>query len=73
MEFMPLIVMLKEGRKVWEEMANVRGLVEGPWAVCGDFNTTRFILEKRNARRRKLGMVEFSDIVDDLKLIDLPL
>ncbi|WMV09786.1 hypothetical protein MTR67_003171 [Solanum verrucosum] len=60
-------------RKVWKEMTDIRGLVEGPWADCGDFNTTRFISEKRNARRRNLGMVEFSDIKNDLKLIDLSL
>lgn len=35
-----------ERTKVWEEMTDVRGLMEGPWAVCGDFNTTRFISEK---------------------------
>lgn len=35
-----------ERRKAWKEMRDVRGPVEGPWAVCGDFNTTRHIREK---------------------------
>ncbi|XP_075095147.1 uncharacterized protein LOC142173453 [Nicotiana tabacum] len=51
----------------------MRGLVESPWAICGDFNVTRFSSEKRNCLRRSRAMVEFSDFIDDMNLIDLPL
>ncbi|KAG5578792.1 hypothetical protein H5410_049419 [Solanum commersonii] len=27
-----------ERRLVWEELVHVRGLMEGPWDICGDFN-----------------------------------
>lgn len=37
-----------EREHVWEEIGTVRSLFEGPWAVCGDFNVTRFPSEKRN-------------------------
>ncbi|KAH0658710.1 hypothetical protein KY289_027458 [Solanum tuberosum] len=30
-----------ERRLVWEELGSVRGLFEGPWALCGDFNVSR--------------------------------
>ncbi|KAG5586475.1 hypothetical protein H5410_046909 [Solanum commersonii] len=62
-----------ERRSVWEEMGAIRGIIEGPWVVCGDFNVVRFILEKRNCVRRTRGMKEFSDVIDDLKLLDLQL
>jgi len=62
-----------ERRKVWEEIADVRGLMEGPWAICGDFNTTRYVSEKRNCNRRSRGMIEFSDFIEDMNLIDLQL
>ncbi|WMV41830.1 hypothetical protein MTR67_035215 [Solanum verrucosum] len=62
-----------ERRKVWEEIADVRGLMEGPWAICGDFNTIRYVSEKRNCNRRSRGMIEFSDFIEDMNLIDLQL
>ncbi|XP_060210641.1 uncharacterized protein LOC132637591 [Lycium barbarum] len=62
-----------ERRTVWEEVGAVRELMEGPWAVCGDFNVARFISEKRNFRRRRRSMVEFSDFIEDMNLIDLQL
>nr|XP_009608246.1 uncharacterized protein LOC104102270 [Nicotiana tomentosiformis] len=62
-----------ERRKVWWEIGVVRGLVEGPWSVCGDFNVTIFPSEKINCLRRSRAMVEFSDFIDDMNLIDLPL
>ncbi|XP_070050365.1 uncharacterized protein [Nicotiana tomentosiformis] len=47
--------------------------MEGPWAVCGDFNVTRFPSEKRNCNRRSRSMVEFSDFINDMNIIDLSL
>uniref|UniRef100_A0A0V0HCT0 Putative ovule protein n=1 Tax=Solanum chacoense TaxID=4108 RepID=A0A0V0HCT0_SOLCH len=62
-----------ERREVWDELGAVRGLMEGPWVVCGDFNVCRFPTGKRNYQRRSTAMVEFSDFIEDLELIDLPL
>ncbi|WMV58070.1 hypothetical protein MTR67_051455 [Solanum verrucosum] len=62
-----------ERRPVWEEIGSIRGLIEGPWAVCGDFNEARYVLEKRNCIRRTIGMREFSDLIKDLNLVDLQL
>lgn len=47
--------------------------MEGPWAICGDFNIVRFPTEKRNCRRRSTAMVEFSNFIEDMSLIDLQL
>lgn len=62
-----------ERRAVWREIGGVRGLMEGPWAVCGDFNVTRYASEKRNCNRRTRAMLEFSDFIEDMELIDLQL
>ncbi|XP_016513659.1 uncharacterized protein LOC107830565 [Nicotiana tabacum] len=62
-----------ERRKDWWEIGAVRGLVEGPWVVCSNFNITRFPSEKRNCLRRSRAMMKFSDFIDDMNLIDLPL
>ncbi|KAF3625895.1 putative mannosyl-oligosaccharide 1,2-alpha-mannosidase MNS3-like [Capsicum annuum] len=63
----------KERRIVWDELSSVRGLMEGPWAICGDFNVTRYIFEKKNGTNRTRGMGEFSDFIEDMKLVDLQL
>lgn len=62
-----------ERREVRNELGMVRGLIEGPWAICGDFNMCRFSSEKRNCQRRSSAMIEFSDTIEELELIDLPL
>nr|XP_009804761.1 PREDICTED: uncharacterized protein LOC104249929 [Nicotiana sylvestris] len=53
-----------ERRAVWREIGGVRGLMEGPWAVCGDFNVTRYASEKRNCNRRTRAMLEISDFIE---------
>jgi len=55
---------------VWEEIGSVSSLIEGPWALCGDFNVARVTSEK-NCNGRTKGMKEFSDHIEDKKLIDL--
>nr|XP_016487802.1 PREDICTED: uncharacterized protein LOC107807866 [Nicotiana tabacum] len=62
-----------ERKEVWREIGAVRGLMEGPWAVCGNFNVTRYPSEKRECSRRSRVMVEFSDFIEDMELIDLRL
>ncbi|XP_070016488.1 uncharacterized protein LOC142182619 [Nicotiana tabacum] len=62
-----------ERKIVWREIGAVKGLMEGPWAVCGDFNVTRYPSEKRECLRRSKAMVEFSDFIEDMELIDLRL
>lgn len=63
----------KERRMVWDGLGCVRGLIERPWAVCGDFNVTRYISEKKNCSIRTRGMREFSDFIEDMNLVDLQL
>ncbi|KAM3252928.1 hypothetical protein P3L10_006998 [Capsicum annuum] len=62
-----------ERRLVWEELADVRGLFDGPWAICGDFNVCRFPSEKRDWNKRNSAMREFTDCIEELDLIDLQL
>lgn len=41
--------------------------------MCGDFNITIYPSEKRNCRRRTPAMIDFSDFIEDMDLIDLQL
>ncbi|KAG5598653.1 hypothetical protein H5410_030023 [Solanum commersonii] len=59
-----------ERRLVWEELADVRGLMDGPWAICGDFNVCRFPSEKRDCSKRNSAMRELSDCIEDMDLVD---
>ena len=48
----------------------MRSLCEGPWVVCGDFNTTSFPSEKTNCIRLSRTMVDLSRCINELELID---
>lgn len=41
--------------------------------VCGDFSTTKFEIERRNNNGITRAMKKYSDIIEDLELIDHPL
>jgi len=62
-----------EREEMWHEIAGVRGLWDGHWVLGGDFNVCRFESEKLNCLRRTSAMRSFSDTIQDLNLIDLPL
>ncbi|XP_047259929.1 uncharacterized protein LOC124892764 [Capsicum annuum] len=62
-----------ERKEVWDELGAVKGILEGPWAVCGNLNVCRFPTEKRDCQRRTSAMIELSETIEDLELTDLPL
>ena len=41
----------EERKEVLWEVGSARGLFDGPWVVCGDFNTARFPSKKKNYSR----------------------
>lgn len=49
-----------EKLECWEEITAIKELCEGPWTSCGDFNTVRFMRERRGCNRIKNAMSEFS-------------
>lgn len=60
-----------QGKEVGlEKIGSVRGLIVGPWALCGDFNVARFTSEK-NGNGKTKGMKKFSNFIKDMKLIDM--
>ncbi|WMV46022.1 hypothetical protein MTR67_039407 [Solanum verrucosum] len=62
-----------EREEVWWELGAVRGLFTGPWVVVGDFNTVRFPSEKKNCSRYNKAMMDFSEFIEDMELVDLQL
>ncbi|XP_070013728.1 uncharacterized protein [Nicotiana sylvestris] len=57
----------------WEELAVVRGLWNDSWIIGGDFNVCRFENERFNCIRRSRVMKIFSNFIQDMGLVDLPL
>uniref|UniRef100_A0A0V0H1E2 Putative ovule protein n=1 Tax=Solanum chacoense TaxID=4108 RepID=A0A0V0H1E2_SOLCH len=49
-----------EKLECWEEIAAIKELCEGPWISHGDFNTVRFMKERRGCNRITNVMSEFS-------------
>ncbi|XP_015169579.1 uncharacterized protein, partial [Solanum tuberosum] len=62
-----------ERQEVWWEIGAVRSLFTGPWVLGGDFNIVRYASEKRNCSRTSVYMNDFSDVIEDMELIDPPL
>ncbi|WMV08580.1 hypothetical protein MTR67_001965 [Solanum verrucosum] len=62
-----------ERQEVWWEIGAVRSLFTGPWVLEGDFNFVRYASEKRNCSRTSAYMNDFSDVIEDMELIDPPL
>ncbi len=55
------------------ELAVLKVVCRGPWVLCGDFNMTRNLLERRGRSWSGRLMNMFTDLINDLELIDLPL
>ena len=51
----------------------IRGIWDDPWCLGGDFNVILSQRERSNQGRLTSAMRRFAQIVDELKLIDLPL
>lgn len=62
-----------EREDLWLEFAAIRGIWNEQWVIGGDFNVCRFQSERYNCIRRSKAMKNFSDTIQDLNLIDLPL
>ena len=64
----------KKGEEAfWGELGVVRGLWGGPWCVAGEFNVIRFPMECSRGGKLNSTMRRFFEIIEDLKLRDLPL
>ncbi len=55
------------------ELAELKDSCNGLWVMCGDFNLTRSPLERKGRSWCKKLMSMFSDLINELQLIDLPL
>ncbi|XP_058106921.1 uncharacterized protein LOC131250655 [Magnolia sinica] len=59
-------------RALWEELASFSSLVQGPWAVCGDFNATLDNSKRRSRRPAdKASSSDFAEAINNAGLLDL--
>lgn len=45
-----ILLIVEEREELWWEMDGIRGVCEGTWMICGNFNITRYVTEKKNSR-----------------------
>ncbi|XP_058099804.1 uncharacterized protein LOC131244173 [Magnolia sinica] len=58
-------------RQLWHFMGTISAAIQGPWASCGDFNTTATTNERRSrCLPERGGMREFSDVINSAGLMD---
>ncbi|RVX03496.1 hypothetical protein CK203_027938 [Vitis vinifera] len=58
---------------MWEELGAIRGIWDDPWCLGGDFNVILSQRERSSQGRLIGAMRRFTQIVDELELLDLPL
>ncbi|XP_028053162.1 uncharacterized protein LOC114257580 [Camellia sinensis] len=60
-------------KELWVSLTRLKSLFLGPWCMGGDFNEIRNIAERIGCSRKDRGMRDLNDLVEQLKLIDLPM
>lgn len=63
--------MIERRGKKHGEVGAARGLCEGQWVLCGDFNTVRHPSEKKKCNMISKAITDFSDFIEDMELMDL--
>ena len=58
---------------MWNELIGIQHLWEVPWCFIGDFNIVQYLNEWLGGSRLTLAMESFSEFIEELSLIDLPL
>ena len=58
---------------MWDELIGIQQLWDVPWCYIGDFNIIRFPSERLGRSRLTPAMEIFSEFIEELNLIDLPL
>ncbi|XP_075655074.1 uncharacterized protein LOC142625274 [Castanea sativa] len=59
--------------QMWDELIGIQQLWEVSWCYIGDFNIVRFPSERLGGSRLTPAMENFSEFIEELSLIDLPL
>lgn len=56
-----------------DSILNLAASVSGPWALCGDFNLTRYPSDRSNDNFDRTEAVSFNDLINETELQEIPL
>lgn len=56
-----------------QELQNLQNIVSGPWALMGDFNVPRWMIDRSGGVRSFRVMDRFNEVLDDLQVLEVPL
>ena len=58
---------------MWDELIGIQQYCDVPWCYTGDFNIVHFPSERLGGLCLSLAIENFSEFMEELNLIDLPL
>ncbi|XP_074321323.1 uncharacterized protein LOC141657846 [Silene latifolia] len=62
----------QERKELWDKICQIKGLSQGPWAICGDFNTVFSPTERLGGHSTEEEIEDFKHCVDECEVMDCP-
>ncbi|XP_074302949.1 uncharacterized protein LOC141637289 [Silene latifolia] len=62
---------LQDMKGLWNRLTHFKSLINGPWIVCGDFNTVLSPCERLGGLSTDEEIADFQDCVDCCNLVDI--
>ncbi|XP_074299638.1 uncharacterized protein LOC141630782 [Silene latifolia] len=62
----------QERKSLWSNLCDIKKTIQGPWAICGDFNTVLQLSERLGGSSTMEEMDDFKACVDECEVMDCP-
>ncbi|XP_074305588.1 uncharacterized protein LOC141640806 [Silene latifolia] len=62
---------IQERKVLWSKLCSFASLIQGPWIICGDFNTVLKHAERLGDQSTEEEMTDFQDCIDMCGVLDI--